>query len=128
MKYYAPHLRENARSLRKNMTKQERKLWFEFLKGLPVAVKRQELIGRYIADFYIPSAKLAIELDGSQHFEDKGLAYDQTRDEFFASQGILVLRYPNNEMTRNFTGVCESILLHLDQRTKETTETEKDHG
>ncbi len=128
MKYCAPHLRENARTLRKNMTKQERKLWYEFLKELPATVKRQELIGRYIADFYIPSAHLAIELDGSQHFEEKGLAYDSARDSFFASQGILVLRYPNNEVTQNFSGVCESILLHLNHRTKEITETENYHG
>lgn len=128
MKYHPPHLRENARTLRKNMTKQERKLWYEFLKTLPVTVKRQELIGRYIADFYIPSAKIAVELDGSQHFEDKGLAYDRERDRFFAERGIRVLRYPNNAVTQNFAGVCESILLHLEQSTTETTETENDHG
>lgn len=128
MEYHPPYLRENARTLRKNMTKQERKLWYEFLKTLPITVKRQELIGRYIADFYIPSAKIAIELDDSQHFEDEGLAYDRERDRFFAARGIQVLRYPNNEVTQNFSGVCENILLHLDQRTKETIETENDHG
>ncbi len=128
MEYYAPHLRRNARTLRKNMTKQERKLWYDFLKTLPVTVKRQELIGRYIADFYIPSAKIAIELDGSQHFEEKGLAYDSERDRFFASQGVLVLRYPNNDVTQNFAGVCENILLRLEQRTRETEETETHHG
>ena len=128
MEYYAPQLRRNARSLRKNMTRQERKLWYDFLKTLPVTVKRQELIGQYIADFYIPSAKIAIELDGSQHFEEKGLAYDSERDRFFASRGVLALRYPNNELTQNFAGVCESILLHLEQRTRETREMEKHHG
>ena len=110
MKHYAPHLRQNARELRKNMTKQERKLWYDFLKQLPVTVKRQELIGHYIADFYIPSVKIAIELDGSQHFEEQGLAYDKARDDFFSEQGITVLRYPNNEVSQNFTGVCEHIL------------------
>ena len=98
------------------MTKQERKLWYDFLKQLPVTVKRQELIGRYIADFYIPSAKLAIELDGSQHYEEKGLAYDKARSDFFAEQGITVLRYPNNEVMQNFTGVCEHILEALKSR------------
>ena len=116
MKYYAPLLRQYARDLRKNMTRQERKLWYEFLKQLPVTVKRQELLGRYIADFYIPSAKLVIELDGSQHFEEKGLAYDKERDAFFSGQGILVLRYPNNEVTQNFAGVCEHILQTLQER------------
>ena len=128
MEYYAPHLRRNARTLRKNMTKQERKLWYDFLKTLPVTVKRQELIGRYIADFYIPSAKIAIELDGSQHFEDESLAYDRERDRFFAARGIQVLRYPNNDVTQNFAGVCENILLCLEQRTRETIETETHHG
>ena len=128
MEYHPPHLRENARTLRKNMTKQERKLWYEFLKTLPVTVKRQELIGRYIADFYIPSVKIAIELDGSQHFEDKGLAYDRERDLFFAERGIQVLRYPNNAVTQNFSGVCESILLNIEQSSTETTETENYHG
>ena len=73
-------------------------------------------------------AKIAVELDGSQHFEDKGLAYDRERDRFFAERGIRVLRYPNNAVTQNFAGVCESILLHLEQSTTETTETENDHG
>ncbi|MBR0354839.1 MAG: endonuclease domain-containing protein [Oscillospiraceae bacterium] len=113
MKHYAPHLLQNARTLRKNMTKEERKLWYEFLKPLPLTVKRQALIGRYIADFYIPSLHIAIELDGSQHFEDKGRAYDEARDAFFAAQKILVLRYPNNAVNRNFSGVCEDILRHL---------------
>ena len=113
MKHYAPHLRKNARTLRKNMTKEERKLWYEFLKQLPVTVKRQELIGRYIADFYISSARIAIELDGSQHYEEDGQAYDRTRDAFFSAQGILVLRYPNNAVNQNFSGVCEDILKYL---------------
>ena len=124
VKHYAPHLRENARILRKNMTKQERKLWYDFLKHLPVTVKRQELIGRYIADFYIPSAHLAIELDGSQHFEKQGLAYDRSRDLFFTEQGIDVLRYPNNEIICNFPGVCEDILQQIKQRTEISERTE----
>ena len=107
MKYYAPHLRDNARALRKNMTKQERKLWYEFLKGLPVTVKRQELIGRYIADFYIPSAKLAIELDGSQHFEEDAIKKDAERTAFLEDYGLKVIRIPNNEINENFYGVCE---------------------
>ena len=113
MEYYAPHLREFARELRKNMTKEERKLWYEFLKGLPVTVRRQERIGSYIADFYISSARLAIELDGSQHFEESGTEYDRVRDRFFAEKGITVLRYPNNAVNQNFPGICEDILQHL---------------
>ena len=113
MEYYAPRLRQYARDLRKNMTKEERKLWYEFLKGLPATVKRQERIGGYIADFYIPSDHLAIELDGSQHFEESGAEYDRERDRFFSEKGITVLRYPNNAINQNFSGVCEDILQHL---------------
>ena len=123
MEYYAPHLRQYARELRKNMTKEERKLWYEFLKGLPVTVKRQERIGCYIADFYIPTARLAIELDGSQHFEDNGAAYDRKRDRIFSEKEITVLRYPNNAVNQNFSGVCEDILKHL-YPTEQLEETE----
>ena len=113
MEYYAPRLRQYARELRKNMTKEERKLWHEFLKGLPVTIKRQERIGRYIADFYISSVRLAIELDGSQHFEENGAEYDRERDRLFSERGITVLRYPNNAVNQDFSGVCEDILQHL---------------
>ena len=91
MEYYAPRLRQYARELRKNMTKEERKLWFGFLRTLPVTVKRQARIGCYIADFYIPSCRLAIELDGSQHYEEAGLEYDQRREKAFAEKERPVL-------------------------------------
>jgi len=106
-------LRNFAQSLRREMTKEERKLWYEFLKTLPCTVNRQKVIGKYIADFYISSAKVVIELDGSQHYEEQGLAHDQERDAYFKSLGITVLRYTNLEISRNFSGVCESILTHL---------------
>ena len=126
MEYYAPRLRQYARELRKNMTKEERKLWFGFLRTLPVTVKRQARIGCYIADFYIPSCRLAIELDGSQHYEEAGLKYDQRREEAFAERGIAVARYPNNAVTQNFSGVCEDILRRIPSAKK--TETEKNDG
>lgn len=102
-------LMPNARSLRKNMTKEERHLWYDCLKQLPVMVHRQKIIGHYIVDFYVASAKLVIELDGSQHFEAAGAAADQERDAFLASLGLTVLRIPNNEINQNFAGVCEEI-------------------
>ena len=126
MEYYAPRLRQYARALRKNMTEEERKLWYGFLKSLPVTVKRQQRIGRYIADFYIPSCRLAIELDGSQHYEEAGLEYDQRREEAIAERGIAVARYPNNAVTQNFSGVCEDILRRIPAAKK--TETEKNDG
>ena len=95
------------------MTKEERKLWYDFLKGLPVTVKRQKIIGVYIADFYIASAKIVIELDGSQHYSEEGQAYDRERNTYMESLGITVLRYSNAEVNYNFSGVCEDILSKL---------------
>ena len=99
----------NARSLRKNMTKEERHLWYDCLKGLPVMVHRQKVIGQYVVDFYVASAKLVIEVDGSQHFEETDAAADKERDAYLASLGLSVLRIPNNEINQNFAGVCEEI-------------------
>ena len=102
-----------ARELRKNMTKEERKLWYEFFRGLPLPVHRQFVIGNYILDFYCDRTKTAIELDGSQHYEDKAQEKDRERDAFLASHGITVLRYSNYEISRNFRGVCEDIAKHF---------------
>ena len=107
-------LTSRARELRKNMTKEERKLWYEFFRLLPYSVHRQYVIGNYIVDFYCASAKLAIELDGAQHYEEKAQYYDAERDEFLKSKGITVLRYSNIELNHNFKGVCEDILNHLE--------------
>lgn len=102
-----------AQSLRKRMTREERKLWYNFLEELPVTFYRQKVIGNYIVDFYSASAKLVIELDGSQHYEQEAAEYDGKRDAFLTGLGLTVLRYSNLDVRRNFGGVCESILLHL---------------
>ena len=91
------------------MTKEERHLWYDCLKELPVMVHRQKVIGTYIVDFYIADAKLVIELDGSQHYEEAGQKKDMQRDAYFKSLGLTVLRVPNNAVTENFRGVCERI-------------------
>ena len=96
------------------MTKEERKLWYNFFRLLPYSVHRQYVIGNYIVDFYCANAKLAIELDGAQHYEEKAQHYDAERDEFLKSNGITVLRYSNIELNHNFKGVCEDILNHLE--------------
>ena len=106
-------LTTNARNLRKNMTKEERHLWYDFLKGLSVTVNRQKVIGKYIVDFYIASEKLVIELDGSQHYEEKGLEEDIKRDAFLKSLGIKVLRYSNLDINQRFESVCQDILNNL---------------
>ena len=108
-----PKLTGRAQQLRKNMTREERHLWYDFLKQLPVTFNRQKVIGRYIVDFYCAEAKLVIELDGSQHFEDAGAEADRERDEYMKSMGLMVLRYPNSEIWSNFVGVCEDILFHI---------------
>ena len=108
-----PKLKPFAQKLRREMTKEERHLWYDFLKGLPVTVNRQKVIGKYIADFYCASAKLIIELDGSQHYEEKGIKSDKIRDEYFKKLGLQVLRYSNEDVNHNFHGVCEDILRRL---------------
>ncbi len=106
-------LSENARKLRKDMTKEERRLWYDFLKGLPVTVHRQKVIGRYIVDFYIAAYRIVVELDGSQHFQELGLSADFERDSYLSSLGLTVLRYANSDIHKNFQGVCQDILNHL---------------
>ncbi len=108
-----PKLKRNAQKLRREMTPQERRLWYDFLKPLPVTVHRQKVIGNYIVDFYCASAKLAIELDGSQHYEDTGAAADRQRDAELQKLGITVARYSNEDVNRNFDGVCCDILKRL---------------
>ena len=109
-------LRENAKELRKGMTKEERHLWYDYLRGYPVRIRRQNVIGPYIADFYCASAKLVIELDGSQHYEADGRKYDEKRTAYMEKLGLMVLRIPNNEVMQNFRGVCEYINLVIQTR------------
>lgn len=98
--------------MRKNMTKEERHLWYDFLKEFPVMVHRQKVIGSYIVDFYIAEKKLVIELDGSQHYSEEGKAYDAERDAFLNAQGLTVLRYANSDVNTQFEAVCRDIWNH----------------
>ena len=98
-------LTENAKSLRKNMTKEERYLWYDLLRAYPVRFLRQKVIDNYIVDFYCNEARLIIELDGSQHYEEKGLLKDKIRTEKIESRNLTVIRIPNNEVKNNFRGV-----------------------
>ncbi len=98
-----------AKQLRKEMTKEERHLWYDFLREYPIRFSRQKVLGKYIADFYSPEAKLVIELDGSQHYEDNNMEKDAERTAFLEGYGLSIIRIPNNEVTSNFRGVCEYI-------------------
>ena len=98
-----------AKQLRREMTKEERHLWYDFLRTYPVRFSRQKILGKYIADFYSAEAKLVIELDGSQHYEDENTEKDTERTTFLEGYGLTVIRIPNNEVSRNFQDVCEYI-------------------
>ena len=98
-----------ARMLRKNMTKEEKHLWYDFLRNYEVRFLRQKPIGDYIVDFYCAQAKLVIELDGSQHFTDINIEKDTKRTKSLEEYGITVVRIPNNLINHNFIGVCEYI-------------------
>ena len=103
-----------AQNLRKDMTRQERHLWYDFLRDLPFQVRRQKQFGDYIVDFYCNSAKLVIELDGMQHYDEKGVKSDNTRDAYLESLGLRVMRIGNHEIDTDFDNVCTAILMEMD--------------
>ena len=100
-----------AKALRKNATPQENHLWYDFLCRYPIHFQRQKAIGAYIADFYCHKAKLVIEIDGTQHFEDKQAVYDQRRTAFLEQLGLNVVRLNNRQINEAFPAVCEYIDL-----------------
>ena len=102
--------RRRAQQLRKNQTKEERHLWYDFLKTYPIQFKRQYPIGVYYR------AKLIVELDGSQHCTKEALLYDRQRTAFLESQGFKVLRISNLDIWKNFRGVCEQIRIEVEKR------------
>ena len=107
---------ENARRLRREMTPHERKLWYLFLRKYPVKIYKQRIIGNFIVDFYCASANLVIEVDGSQHYESQGMAYDTDRSVFLSSQGLEILRFSNRDIDRDFCGVCRKIDITIQSR------------
>ena len=102
-----------AQDLRKDMTPEERHLWYDFLKKLPITVKRQYVVENYILDFFIPSKKIAIEIDGSQHYEPDAKEADRLRDAELMKYGIRVLRYTNFDIQKRFDGVASDILKNI---------------
>ena len=112
------HHIDKARQLRKNMTKEEKHLWYDFLRPYPVKIMKQKPIGNYIVDFFCESAKLVIELDGSQHFEEEGQAADSRRTAYLESLGLMVMRYSNREINQEFRAVCENLDRLIQERIK----------
>ena len=98
-----------AKQLRKNMTKEERRLWYNFLNTYPIRFTRQKVLGKYIVDFYCAKANIVIELDGSGHYTDEGIAYDIERTAFLEEYGLTIVRLSNLEVNNNFKAVCEYI-------------------
>ena len=98
-----------AKQLRREMTKEERHLWYDFLRTYPVRFSRQKVLGRYIVDFYSAKAKLVIGLDGSQHYGAEQAEKDAERTAFLNGYGLQVIRIPNHEVSENFEGVCAYI-------------------
>ena len=122
MKEHMPlsnQMKDRSRALRSNMTRQESKLWYEFLKFYRPHFRRQYIIGQFIADFYCPKAKLIIELDGSQHYSDFGLKYDQWRTKKLDIKNNCVLRYTNWDLVKYFDSVCDQIDYITIERLKE---------
>ena len=103
------NLSDRAKDLRKNMTKQEKHLWYDFLSKHEVRWYKQRVIDNYIVDFYCSRAKLVIELDGSQHYTKDGTEYDNERTNVLREYGIEVIRFSNNEIDTCFDGVCLKI-------------------
>ena len=110
-----PNLVRNAQSLRNHMTKEERHLWYDYLRNYDIRFLRQKILGKYIVDFYCPEAKIVLELDGSQHYTPMGIEKDTERTSYLAQYNITVIRIPNNEVMCNFRGVCEYIDLQVRQ-------------
>ena len=105
-----------ARILRRNMTRQEKHLWYDFWRYYPVKMYKQRIIDNFIADFYCHSARLVIELDGSQHYTTQGKEYDEARTEILEKYGIHVLRFSNKDVDDNFEGVCRMIDKVINER------------
>ena len=116
--YYNGDLQIIARDLRKRMTKQERHLWYDFLKSYEYQFYRQRIIDRFIADFYCPAAKLVVELDGGQHYTEKKMLDDEHRSLIINQYGIHVVRIPNNEIDNNFYNVCTYLDSIIKKRIK----------
>ena len=105
----------SAKALRRQMTKEEAKLWYQFLRLYKPRFHRQYVVGNYIADFYCHQAKLVVELDGSQHCTPEEKEYDQKRTEYMQSQGLTVIRFSNLDVMRQFRNVCEAVDMAVKQ-------------
>lgn len=121
---YQEKLTLRARELRKKATKQENHLWYDYLKDYPIRFKRQKPISSFIVDFHCHAARLVVELDGSQHYDEQGHIYDKERAAILEQYGVKVLRFSNLEVERNFQGVCTAIDLAVKERIEQLSTSE----
>ena len=124
MNKYNPALVGTASGLRRNMTDEEKRLWYDFLKNYGVKFIRQKVMGKYIVDFYSAGASVVLEIDGAQHYTAEGKEYDAERTQFLESYGLMVIRIPNSEVNGNFSGVC----AYIDRIVKKRIEEKKGLG
>ncbi len=122
---YQREMNERARELRKNMTPQENKLWYMFLRRYPEKIYRQRVIGSFIVDFYCASARLVIEADGAQHYSEQGQAYDLERSTLLDKQRVKVLRFTNQQIDDDFEETCGKIDAEIKKRIREIEEEKK---
>ena len=113
---YNSRHKEAARMLRKEMTHQECRLWYDFLRTYPIKVYRQRPIDQYIVDFYCSKAHLVIELDGCQHYTQDGIAYDMIRTEILEKYQLKVIRFSNREVDEKFSAICTVIDREIKER------------
>ena len=108
-----------ARELRRKMTPQEKKLWYDFLRKYPVKFYKQRIIESFIVDFYCADARLVIELDGSQHYTEQGKEYDEQRTAILEQYGVQVFRFTNLDVDRHLDAVCAQIDSTIERRVAE---------
>ena len=111
---YNSKLKKYSQELRKNMTPEERHLWYDFLKKLPLTVKRQFRIGDYIVDFYIPEKRIIIEIDGRQHLMEENKNADEARDQKLKNRGLTVIRISNKTINNDFNKVVDWLMKALE--------------
>ena len=114
--HYSPHLWQFAKSMRKNMTREERHLWFDFLRRYPLRIRRQVILGNYIVDFCCEKAQLIIEIDGSQHYTPEEKEKDRKRTNDLKDLGYKVIRISNREVMTNFDGITQYIHQEIQKR------------
>jgi len=107
---------DRARELRREMTPQERRLWYCFLRDYPVRFYKQRIIESFIVDFYCAQARLVVEVDGSQHYTEQGECYDHERSCIIQQYGLRVIRFSNREVDQSFDAVCQAIDIAVKDR------------